>query len=55
LTGVFFDFGIPQKTNMEEFMNKNFKFNESIERFAFIAYSCDFGHSVLLKADTQSC
>ncbi len=36
LAGVFFDFGIPQKTNMEEFMNKNFKFNVSIERFAFM-------------------
>ena len=36
LAGVFFDFGIPQKTNIEEFMNKNFKFNVSIERFAFM-------------------
>ncbi len=36
LAGVFFDFGIPQKTNIEEFMNKNFKFNISIERFAFM-------------------
>nr|WP_317166845.1 AraC family transcriptional regulator [Chitinophaga eiseniae] len=35
LAGVFFDFGIPQKINMEEFMNKNFTFNVSIERFAF--------------------
>jgi AraC-like DNA-binding protein len=36
LAGVFFDFGIPQKINLEEFMNKNFKFNVSVERFAFL-------------------
>ncbi|MFT3704167.1 MAG: AraC family transcriptional regulator [Agriterribacter sp.] len=36
LAGLFFDFGIPQKINIEEFMNKNFKFNVSIERFAFL-------------------
>lgn len=34
--GLFFDYGIPQKINMEEFMNRNFKFNVSIERFAFL-------------------
>ncbi len=36
LAGLFFDFGIPQKINMEEFMYKNFQFNVSIERFAFL-------------------
>ncbi len=36
LTGLFFDYGIPQKMNIEEFMNRNFKFNVSIERFAFL-------------------
>lgn len=36
LAGVFFDFGIPQKINIEEFMNKNFKFNVTTERFAFL-------------------
>jgi AraC-like DNA-binding protein len=36
LAGLFFDYGIPQKINIEEFMNRNFKFNVSIERFAFL-------------------
>lgn len=36
LAGLFFDFALPQKINMEEFMNKNFKFNVSVERFAFL-------------------
>ena len=36
LAGLFFDFGIPEKINIEEFMNKNFKFNVSIERFALL-------------------
>ena len=36
LAGVLFDFGIPQKINLEEFMSKNFKFNVSVERFAFL-------------------
>lgn len=36
LAGLFFDYGIPQKINLEEFMNLNFKFNVSIERFAFL-------------------
>jgi AraC-like DNA-binding protein len=36
LADVFFDFGIPEKINIEEFMNRNFKFNVSIERFAFM-------------------
>lgn len=36
LSGLFFDYGIPQKINLEEFMNRNFKFNVSVERFAFL-------------------
>jgi AraC-like DNA-binding protein len=36
LAGLFFDYGIPQKINMEEFMNRNFKFNVTIERFAYL-------------------
>ncbi|MCG6188500.1 helix-turn-helix domain-containing protein [Maribellus maritimus] len=36
LAGVFFDFGIPEKINLEEFMNRNYKFNVGIERFAFM-------------------
>lgn len=36
LAGLFFDYGIPQKINIEEFMNRNFKFNVSVERFAFL-------------------
>jgi len=36
LAGLFFDYGIPQKINMEEFMNRNFKFNVNIERFAYL-------------------
>ncbi|UZR97189.1 helix-turn-helix domain-containing protein [Chondrinema litorale] len=36
LAAVFFDFGIPEKINLEAFMNKNFKFNVSIKRFAFL-------------------
>jgi len=36
LAGLFFDYGIPQKINLEEFMNRNFKFNVNIERFAYL-------------------
>ncbi|MEH6679798.1 MAG: AraC family transcriptional regulator [Sediminicola sp.] len=36
LTGIFFDFGIPEKINLEGFMNKNFKFNVSIQRLAYM-------------------
>ena len=36
LSGAFFDFGIPQKINLEEFMNRNYRFNVSLERFAFM-------------------
>lgn len=36
LAAVFFSFGIPEKINLEEFMNRNFRFNSSLERFAFL-------------------
>lgn len=36
LAGLFFDYGIPQKINIEEFMNRNYKFNVGIERFAYL-------------------
>jgi len=36
LAGLLFDYDIPQKINIEAFMNKNFKFNVSIARFAFL-------------------
>ena len=36
LAGVFFDYGIPEKINLEEFMNHNYKFNVSIQRFAYL-------------------
>ncbi|WP_316829239.1 AraC family transcriptional regulator [Pedobacter aquatilis] len=36
LATVLFDFGIPGRLDLEEFMQKNYKFNVSIERFAFL-------------------
>lgn len=36
LAGVLFDFGKPEKINLEAFMNRNYKFNASIERFAYL-------------------
>lgn len=33
---IFFDFGIPGKIDLEAFMNKNYKFNVSNERLAFL-------------------
>jgi AraC-like DNA-binding protein len=36
LAGLFFDYGIPGKINIEEFMMQNYKFNVSIERLAFL-------------------
>jgi len=35
LAGVFFDYGMPEKINLEEFMNRNYTFNVSIDRFAY--------------------
>lgn len=36
LAAVFFNFGAPEKIDMEEFMSRNFRFNISLERFAFL-------------------
>jgi len=36
LANIFFDFSNPEKINLEKFMNANFRFNVSIERFAYL-------------------
>ncbi|WP_370895618.1 helix-turn-helix transcriptional regulator [Chryseobacterium gossypii] len=36
LKNIFFNFNIPHKIDLESFMNHNFKFNISLERFAFM-------------------
>ena len=36
LAGIFFDFGQPEKLDLEAFMIKHYKFNISIERFAYL-------------------
>jgi AraC-like DNA-binding protein len=36
LANIFFDFGKPEKIDLEAFMNRNYKFNASIERFAYL-------------------
>jgi AraC-like DNA-binding protein len=36
LTGLFFDYRSPEKINLEEFMNRNYQFNVSLERFAYL-------------------
>lgn len=36
LTGIFFNYDIPGKVELEEFMHRNFKFNVSNERFAHL-------------------
>ena len=36
LGDVLFDFGIPEKIDLKAFMNNNYKFNVSMERFAFL-------------------
>ncbi|MFT4155210.1 helix-turn-helix domain-containing protein [Parafilimonas sp.] len=36
LADVFFDFGLPEKINLEAYMNRNYKFNVAIERFAYL-------------------
>jgi len=36
LANILFDFGIPQKIDLEAFMNRNYKFNVSIQRFAYM-------------------
>ena len=36
LANVLFDFSSPEKIDLEKFMNTNFRFNVSIERFAYL-------------------
>jgi AraC-like DNA-binding protein len=36
LRNILFDFGIPEKIDLEAFMNKNYKFNVGLERFAYL-------------------
>ncbi|TYQ00190.1 AraC-like DNA-binding protein [Tenacibaculum adriaticum] len=36
LAGLFFDFSVPHKIDLELFMMKNFTFNVSLQRFAFL-------------------
>lgn len=36
LSDILFDFGIPGRLDLEEFMQKNYRFNVSMERFAFL-------------------
>jgi len=36
LSGLLFEYGIPAKINLEEFMSRNYRFNVSIDRFAFL-------------------
>ncbi len=36
LADILFDFNDPGKINLEDFMNRNFKFNVTLDRFAFL-------------------
>ena len=36
LAAILFDFGIPEKIDLEAFMIKNYKFNVNLERFAYL-------------------
>lgn len=36
LADVFFNFGIPYKIDLETYMNRNFRFNVPLERFAYL-------------------
>ncbi|MDJ1496227.1 AraC family transcriptional regulator [Cytophagaceae bacterium DM2B3-1] len=36
LADILFDYSIPEKINLEAFMNRNFMFNVSIQRFAYM-------------------
>lgn len=36
LAGILFDFGKPDKIDLEAFMNRNFTFNVGLDRFAFL-------------------
>ena len=50
LADLLFDFGVPEKIDLEAYMNKNYRFNVSLERFAFLtgrslsAFKRDFDH-----------
>lgn len=57
LSAILFNFGAPQKINLEAYMNRNYKFNISIGRFAYLtgrslsAFKRDF---TAIFADTPS-
>ncbi len=36
LAGILFDFGAPEKIDLEAYMNQHYKFNVSIQRFAYL-------------------
>ena len=36
LTNILFNFGAPEKIDLEAFMTRNYKFNVSIEKFAYL-------------------
>ena len=36
LAAIFFNFGIPDKVDLETYMNRNFRFNVSLARFAYL-------------------
>ena len=36
LGGIFFNYGKPERLNLEEFMNRNYQFNVSIGQFAYL-------------------
>ena len=36
LENILFEFGTPEKVDLEAFMNRNYKFNVSVERFAYL-------------------
>jgi AraC-like DNA-binding protein len=36
LANILFDFGTPEKIDLEAFMNRNFRFNVAIQRFAYL-------------------
>jgi AraC-like DNA-binding protein len=51
LAGLFFDYDVPAKINLEEFMSHNFRFNVSVERFAYLT-----GRSLsAFKRDFRAC
>ncbi|GAB4018909.1 hypothetical protein GCM10028808_54820 [Spirosoma migulaei] len=36
LSGILFDYGVPGRVDLEAFMQRNYKFNVTLERFAFL-------------------